>query len=87
MNRIVPQLNVLTKENIEQVHQYSLDILANTGFNVESEETRDIFLKSDGVTLKNEKILLSRDLVEWSIEKAPANISIHRPSPSRRPCS
>ena len=45
MSEVRPKINILTGDQIEQVHNFSLEILSNVGIRVESTKAIDIFEK------------------------------------------
>ncbi len=42
-NIVHPRITVLSQEQIDQVHEYSLRILSTTGVRVDSERARQVF--------------------------------------------
>jgi len=49
MKKVLPRLQLLSIEQMNEVHHYSIRILEETGIEVESKEALRIFEKSDGV--------------------------------------
>ncbi len=73
-----PSMTVLDKEQQEQVHAYSMDILSTTGIQVDSKSARDLF-KSNGCPLKDDnRVLLPPEMVNWAIAAAPTQIDIFK---------
>ena len=75
---VKPTLNVLSPEQIEQTHKYTLEILSTVGFRVDSEQARHLFTKAEGAKVEeNGRVFLNPELVEWSIQSAPSSIDIY----------
>ncbi len=76
--RIQPKLTFLSEENIQQIHQYSLRILKETGIRFESEAAIQILNKTDGASVgDNQVVTFDADLVQWAIDAAPSTIDIY----------
>ena len=74
---VVPHLSVLTGEQIDYVHQKSLEILKRSGVRVDSAEARRVLQASHGVRwLSEERACLEPELIEWAIQAAPATVSL-----------
>ena len=74
---VKPQFSVLTKDQVEQVHDYSLNILASTGVKVDSKRALEIFSRSKGVTIgEDHRVFLERELVEWAIQATPPAVDV-----------
>lgn len=76
LNNVRPQLQLLNPEQINTVHQYSIQILENTGIEVESKKALSLFEKSDAVKVKNGVVFISRELINNAIKTAPSNIEV-----------
>jgi len=82
MNHIIPPENVrpslqlLSPAQINNVHQYSIRILEDTGIKVESKRALDIFRKSDAVRIKNDVVYIQGELVNQCIKQAPSSIEV-----------
>lgn len=75
---IQPRLTFLSRENIEQLHQYSLRILKETGIRFESNAAIEVLQKAEGVTVgDNQVVTIEADLVQWAIDAAPSSIDIY----------
>jgi len=75
-NNVRPRLQLLSPEQINEVHQYSISILENTGIKVESKEALKIFEKSDAVKITNEVVYIKGELINHAIKQAPSNIEV-----------
>ena len=73
---VKPQLNVMTGEQLELLHNYSLEILSYTGIRVESETARDIFARSEAVNIQGDIVKIQSELVDHAIKVAPSSVKI-----------
>jgi trimethylamine--corrinoid protein Co-methyltransferase len=74
---VKPQFSVLTMDQIEQVHDYSLKILATAGVKIDSPRALQIFSRSSGATVgEGHRVFLGRELVEWAIRAAPTAVDV-----------
>jgi len=71
-----PSIQLLTSEQKENLHTYSLRILAETGLRVESKKALEIFNRSDAVRIEDQVVYIQRELVDECINLAPSNIEI-----------
>ena len=75
-NNVRPGLQLLSPEQINEVNQYSIRILEDTGIEVESKAALKIFEKSDAVKIKNEVVYIKGELINHAINQAPSNIEV-----------
>ena len=54
-NRVKPHLTLLTSGQMEQIHQYALQILSKTGVRVDSDSVREL-LKVNAIIYKPDRI-------------------------------
>ena len=77
MSNVSAKVGVLSGDQIEKVHHYSLEILARVGLRVESPEARKLFdakgLKADGDNI----VRITSDIVDWAVKAAPSTIDIY----------
>jgi trimethylamine--corrinoid protein Co-methyltransferase len=74
---VLPHLSVLSLEQIEQVHAYSLEILARVGLRVDSPRAAEVLRKSEGVKFLNaDHAVFQPELVEWAIATTPSAIEV-----------
>lgn len=66
------------KEECQQIHEFSLDILENTGIVVHSEKARDIF-KNNGAKVEGKKVFLPPKLVETRLSIVPSTFTFNTP--------
>ena len=68
---------MLAHRQVEQVHEYALRLLEESGCSVQCEEARDI-LGAAGCDLRNpDRVRIPRKLVQEAIEASPRSITIH----------
>ena len=77
-NNVQPQLNLLTPEQIEQVHRYAINILSTTGVRIDSPSIRQLLRRKVGPGIAQEEIVrMPAELVEWALSKAPSTVNIY----------
>ena len=73
-----PRIAVLTQEQIEQVHAYSLKVLESVGVRVDSERARLLFARALGAgAVSGDRVRIPREQVAWALEAAPATVDIY----------
>ena len=77
MSRAKPRLTLLSTEQINQVHEYSLEILATTGVRVDSPRARAVFERAIGRSADNDRVHIPRETVAWALSVAPARVAIY----------
>ncbi len=70
---VFPKLQLLTAEQMNEVHRYSIRILEETGIEVESKAALEIFAKSDGIKIENSTVYIQGELINHAIKVAPSN--------------
>jgi len=76
-SRIIPRISVLNPDQIQEIHQYSLRILAETGLRVDSQQARALFVKAIGQPADEaDRVRIPAELVEWALSKAPEHIQV-----------
>ncbi len=77
-------VEVLTEEQIERIHEASLDVLEETGIEVLSDAAWDVLARG-GVDLDPEtrRARFDRGLVVEAIARAPAQFTLHARNPAR----
>lgn len=75
-----PRLQLLSQEQMAEVHRYSVRILEDTGIEVESDEALGIFRKSDAVIVRDRVVHLKEELISHAIKQAPSSISVFNKS-------
>jgi trimethylamine--corrinoid protein Co-methyltransferase len=78
INIIRPRLTVLDPEQIEQVHEYSLQILSSAGVRVDSAQAREILIRAAGASaVDGDRVRIPRELVEWALATAPSMVEVY----------
>jgi len=77
MNNVRPQLNLLNEDQIQQVHQYALRILSETGARVDSPSVIELLKKTGQVQVQERSVKFSPEIVEQSIQSAPPVIPMY----------
>ncbi len=74
---LTPKINVMTGEQIQKIHGDALSILEKTGIQVDDSGARKLFEKAVGKPDDDQRIRITKDLVQWAISAAPSKISIY----------
>ncbi|HLO28575.1 MAG TPA: trimethylamine methyltransferase family protein [Anaerolineales bacterium] len=78
MNNVRPQLTMLTEEQKQDIHQYTMKLLETTGVRVDSPSALEMLKKRLGSSMVAERtVRFPPGLVEWAIESAPSHIQIY----------
>jgi len=78
VNRVIPQLSVLTAQQLQQVHAWALKILATVGVRVDSPAVLSLIARKAGKqALDGDLVRLPAELVEWAIRSAPSQIDVY----------
>lgn len=77
MNNVRPHLKLLNEEQIQQVHEYALRILSETGVRVDSPSVVEMLGKTGRVEVQGRSAKLSPELVESAIHAAPSVIQMY----------
>jgi len=72
-----PQLTVLATEQKEQVHRYSLRLLAEVGLRVDSERARQVFSTGKAVKVSGDRVAILPDAIDRALETAPHRIDVY----------
>jgi trimethylamine--corrinoid protein Co-methyltransferase len=77
-NNVQPRISLLSREQIELVHGYILQILATTGARVDSEPVRTLLARKLGTAcVQGDRVRFPADVVEWALKVAPSKIDIY----------
>ncbi len=75
---VQPKINLLTTEQISQVHEHSLKILSESGLQVDSERAIKLLTGHEGIKVsEGDRVTFEREVVEWAIQAAPTHIDIY----------
>jgi len=78
MNNVRPRLTMLTEEQIHDIHQYTLKILATTGVRVDSPSALEMLRTKVGSSMvEGRTVRFPAELVEWAIKVAPRQIQMY----------
>ena len=77
MSEVKPAIKVLTREQIDKIHNYSLEILSTTGIRVDSLRARKLFAKALGISDTDRVVRIPAELVEWALKTAPSTVDIY----------
>ena len=77
MSEVKPEIKVLTREQIETIHNYSLEILSTTGIRVDSLQARKLFAKAPGVSDSDRIVRIPAQLVDRALKTAPSTVDIY----------
>lgn len=67
---------VLTPSELETIHETSLRVLEEVGVDFRDEEALRIFGRNANATVEDGRVHLSRQLVEWAINKSPGKFTL-----------
>jgi trimethylamine--corrinoid protein Co-methyltransferase len=71
MSEVKPAIKVLTREQIDKIHTYSLEILSTTGIRIDSLRARKLFAKALGISGTDGIVRIPVELVEQALKAAP----------------
>ncbi len=78
LSLVRPRLEVLSREQVRLIHEYSLRVLSTAGVRVDSEPARLLFAKAGGAeVVDGGRVYIPSDLVNWALEKAPDAVEIY----------
>ncbi|HEX2994950.1 MAG TPA: trimethylamine methyltransferase family protein [Anaerolineales bacterium] len=78
MNNVRPRLTMLTEEQKQDIHSYTLELLATTGVRVDSPSVLEMLRRKLGSTMvEGQTVRFPSELVEWAIKSAPSHIQLY----------
>ena len=78
MNNVRPHLSMLNDEHKQEIHQYTMKLLATTGVRVDSPSAVEMLRKKVGDSnIDGRTVRIPVELVEWAIKVAPREIQIY----------
>jgi trimethylamine--corrinoid protein Co-methyltransferase len=77
MSEVKPAIKVLTRQQIETIHKYSLEILSTTGIRVDSLQARKLFAKALDVSDSDRIVRIPAQLVDRALKTAPSTVDIY----------
>jgi len=75
MNKILDQLQPLTRENLEFIHKKTINILGRTGMWFQSEEARNVF-QHHGFKVKGELVYFSEEQIYRALSTVPDKFTL-----------
>jgi trimethylamine--corrinoid protein Co-methyltransferase len=76
MSEVKPAIKVLTRKQIEKIHNYSLEILSTTGIRIDSLRARKLFANALGVSDADRVVRIPAELVDRALKTAPSIVDI-----------
>ena len=73
---LIPQLRMISEEQVRELHYASLEILSQTGVKMQDPQGRELLLEA-GAWESNGRIKIPESLVTDAIDKAPSRIPMH----------
>lgn len=77
---MIPKFNVLTPDQVQQVHDQSIRILEEIGVEFSYQPALDV-LKAKGQRVEGQRVHFDRKFVEEQVAKAPAEFTLHARNP------
>lgn len=81
--RHFPPTELATPDQIEAIHDASLEILREIGIEFLDQETRDLLDATGGVRVDGERVHFDPEFLEEVITTAPSEFTLHAPNPER----
>lgn len=75
--------DLITEDQLELIHETSLQILQEMGVEFLDQETRDVLGATGGVEIEDEMVRFDPEFVEEIIRTAPSEFTLHAPNPDR----
>jgi trimethylamine--corrinoid protein Co-methyltransferase len=75
-NRVQPAIHVLTNEQVEAIHSYSVKILETVGIRVDSEDAIRLFEKKTSRRFPSQQVTIPRDVISWALDCAPGQVRL-----------
>jgi len=80
----VPQLEKLTDDGLDAIHDVSIDILENVGIKVAHEEAREVLADAGArIEADEEMVYIPESLVDDCLEEPPSSFTLHGRNPER----
>ncbi len=78
MNNVRPKLSMLTEEQIQEIHDHTMNVLETVGVRVDSPSALEMLKKKVGASMVNDRLVkIPRELVEWAIKSAPKQVQVY----------
>jgi len=73
---------ILSKKEVERIHQGSLEVLSETGMTVAHERSRKILEKGGCIVDHNtQRVKFPTDIVKWAIDQCPETFLVRARNP------
>ncbi len=72
--------DLLSEEDLNLIHDTSMEIFEQTGVAVHNEDAKEIF-ETNGARVEGDKVYLSSDLLEKYLAKVPSSFTLHARNP------
>lgn len=79
---MLPKYDVLTPEQVQQVHEQSMKILEEIGVVFDYEPALEVF-KAQGQRVEGKRVYFQREFIEAQVKKAPAEFTLHARNPEK----
>jgi len=79
----LPPMNILSNNQIEEIHEATLKVLEKTGVRILSQQALDI-LKEAGCTIESRKAFLDSELIEDALNKCPSSFTWYSVHPESK---
>ncbi|MCR6546372.1 trimethylamine methyltransferase family protein [Dehalobacterium formicoaceticum] len=79
---MIPKFDVLTKEEVSQIHEKTMEILETVGVEFTYDPAIAIF-KEWGQRIEGHRVYFQRSFVEEMVQKAPASFTLHARNPEK----
>jgi len=76
VNHIRPKITVLNRQQLDRIHDQSLQILSSVGLDVDSEQAVNLLVKA-GAQADGSRVRIPDDLVQWAVDAAPSAVDIY----------
>jgi trimethylamine---corrinoid protein Co-methyltransferase len=78
MSTVQPSIQVMSEDQLQQVHEYSLDILGTVGIRVDSPRALALFARALGPSgVHGDRVFLSPEAVGWALHVAPKSVDVY----------
>ncbi|ADL12741.1 trimethylamine--corrinoid methyltransferase [Acetohalobium arabaticum] len=74
--------DLLSDNEVKEIHEASMDLLENNGIEIMHEEARNIFAEN-GAKVEDKTVFLPRQVIEDALDKAPSSFTLHARNPEK----
>ena len=72
---VTPRFNMLSADQIEELHQATLEVMRRTGVRVDEPAAIEVFARA-GCWVEGQRVRFPAHLVEWAVEVAPSRVML-----------